>query len=261
MQSLIGYVFSAVAVLLAATSSPAVRAEETHARGILKSMSEYMAGLDTIRFEYDATLDVVTTDGQILGLANSGMAELMRPDKFRATRNGGYAALEVVLNKDEIYVAAHHAGIYVQAPVTGGLDGMFDLLRQQHGFILPAADLLGTDAYGVLMSEVTDVKDLGVGMIRGQLCDHLAFRTPEVDWQIWIAASGVPYPCRFVIATHTFQQGPRYTLDIRNWQSDITLNADRFSISTPDNLRAETTDALKSAVTEFPAHFMIGANQ
>ena len=62
------------------------------------------------------------------------------------------------------------------------------------------------DVSGVLMSEVTDVKDLGVGMIRGQLCDHLAFRTPEIDWQIWIAATGDPYPCRLVIATHTFQR-------------------------------------------------------
>ncbi|MGA9253619.1 MAG: DUF2092 domain-containing protein [Roseobacter sp.] len=261
MKFLSGFILAAAAGLLALTTPLAARADETQARDILKSMSDYLAAAETLSFDYDATLDVVTTDGQILGIASSGMAALSRPDKFRATREGGYSALEVTLDQDVMSVAARHAGVYVQAPVTDGLDGMFDLLREQHGFILPAADLLSDNAYDVLMADVTDVKDLGTGMIRGQLCDHLAFRTPEVDWQIWIAATDQPYLCRFVIITPTFEQGPRYTLDISNWQSDITLPADSFSFAPPDDLRMTTTEQLQAAANEFPDHFMIGASQ
>lgn len=50
-------------------------------------------------------------------------------------------------------------------------------------------------------------------MIRGQECDHLAFRTAEVDWQIRIAQGDVPYPCRFVITTKTIAGWPEYTLE------------------------------------------------
>ena len=47
-------------------------------------------------------------------------------------------------------------------------------------------DLLMSDMYGQLRPEVVDAKDLGSGVIDGVECDHLAFRTKEVDWQIWI---------------------------------------------------------------------------
>ena len=49
---------------------------------------------------------------------------------------------------------------------------------------LLAADLLLSNAYDELMSDVVDVKDLGSGVVGGIECDYLAFRTKEVDWQI-----------------------------------------------------------------------------
>jgi hypothetical protein len=49
-----------------------------------------------------------------------------------------------------------------------------------------------SDAYSQLMAEVTDTKDLGSGVIDGVECDHLAFRTEQADWQIWIAQGSRP---------------------------------------------------------------------
>jgi hypothetical protein len=72
------------------------------------------------------------------------------------------------------------------------------MLRDKYHRPVPAADLLMSDPYKELMPLVTDVKDLGSGVIHGIECDHLAFRTKEVDWQIWIAQGARPYPCRYV---------------------------------------------------------------
>ena len=58
------------------------------------------------------------------------------------------------------------------------------------------------------MADVIDVKDLGSGVIGGVECDHLAFRTKEVDWQIWIAQGNRPYPCRYVITSSKVAQAP-----------------------------------------------------
>ena len=44
------------------------------------------------------------------------------------------------------------------------------------------------------MADVTDVKDLGSGVIGGVECDHLAFRAKDTDWQIWIAQGEEPIP-------------------------------------------------------------------
>jgi hypothetical protein len=51
-----------------------------------------------------------------------------------------------------------------------------------------------SNVYDQLMPEVVDAKDLGSGVIGGVECDHLAFRTKEVDWQIWIAEGAVRIP-------------------------------------------------------------------
>ena len=76
---------------------------------------------------------------------------------------------------------------------------------------IPGADLLMSNIYDQLMPEVVDTKDLGSGVIGGVECDHLAFRTKEVDWQIWIAQGSRPYPCRYVITSTQINGSPQYT--------------------------------------------------
>ena len=71
--------------------------------------------------------------------------------------------------------------------LSGTIDHLVDELRDKYHRPVPGADLLLSNVYEQLMPGVTNVKDLGSGVIGGIECDHLAFRTEEVDWQIWIA--------------------------------------------------------------------------
>jgi hypothetical protein len=73
------------------------------------------------------------------------------------------------------------------------------LARSTRWKSVPGADLLLSNVYDALMPDVVDVKDLGSGVIDGKECNHLAFRTKELDWQIWIAEGDRLYPCRYVI--------------------------------------------------------------
>ena len=77
--------------------------------------------------------------------------------------------------------------LYAQIEAPGTIDKLVDVLRNKYHRPVPAADLLMADPYEELMPHVTDAKDLGSGITHSVECDHLAFRTKEVDWQIWIA--------------------------------------------------------------------------
>ncbi len=241
-------------------SSPAI-ADENDARQILKSMSDYLASEQQFSFDYDTTLEVVTTENQKLGIASSGTVVMQRPDKIHATRAGGFADLEMVFDGQKFNLLGKHAAVYVQIPVSGGIDAMIDSLRNDYGFALPAADLLASAPYDALMSEVIDVKDLGAGVIRGQLCDHLAFRTPDVDWQIWIAVDGRPRPCRFVITTHTLAQGPQYTIDILDWRTDIDIDENTFDFEPPTMASELDLQNLMDVFSELPEHYEQGETQ
>ena len=167
-------------------------ADEAQAKSILKAMSDYIASQKAISFDFDSYLEVVTKQDQKLGLASSGTVTLNRPDKLRATRTGGFANVELVFDGKTLTLLGKSAKAYAQVDVRGTIDHLVDELRNKYQRPVPAADLLMSDPYGQLMPEVVDTKDLGSGVIRGVECDHLAFRTNEVDWQIRVAQGKQP---------------------------------------------------------------------
>jgi hypothetical protein len=226
---------SAVVLAFAAAGMATIsvaRADEAQARSLLKAMSDYLAAQKTISFEYDTNLEIVTKQQQKIGLASSGTLALERPDKLRATRTGGFANVEMVFDGKTLSLLGKNANLYAQIEAPGTIDHLVDELRDKYHRPVPAADLLMSD-YKELMPQVTDVKDLGSGVIRGVECDHLAFRTKEVDWQIWIAQGARPYPCRYVITSKKVKGSPQYTIDIRAWKAAGEVASDAFKLEIP----------------------------
>jgi len=228
-------------VLLSATLS----ADEADAKRILKSMSDYLAAQQSFSFNYDANLDIVTPDNQVLGIASSGALSFNRPDKIHATRHGGFADVEMNFDGKTLTVFGKNLGAYAQVEIPGSVDHLIDELKDTYHRPLPAADLLLANSYEVLMHGVEDVKDLGSGVIGGVECDSLAFRTEEVDWQIWIAHGDRPYPCRYVITSKLVANGPQYTVQFSNWKVGGEVAARDFSFKAPAGARQVTIEDLK----------------
>ena len=128
------------------------------------------------------------------------------------------------------------------------------MLRDKYHRPVPAADLLMSDPYKELMPMVTNVKDLGSGVIHGIECDHLAFRTKEVDWQIWIAQGARPYPCRYVITSKKVTGWPQYTLDITGWKTGTEVASDGFKLEIPSGAKKLTADQVPD-LNEIPEIF------
>jgi hypothetical protein len=98
---------------------------------------------------------------------------------------------------------------------------------------LPGTDLLLSDAFDVMMTSVLDGEHIGQGVIDGVECEHLAFRGPDTDWQIWIETGPKPVPRKYVITSKTLAGAPQYTLRIRDWITDAFTDADTFVFKPP----------------------------
>ncbi|MEH6836424.1 MULTISPECIES: DUF2092 domain-containing protein [Falsihalocynthiibacter] len=238
--------------------APTAMADEADADRLLKAMSDYLAATTEFSFDYDATLDVVSVEDQIISFASSGEVALARPDKFHATRVGGFTNIVMNYDGSNFSVLGKDAGVYTQLPISGSIDQLVDTLRESYGQPLPAADLLTTDTYAALMGNVTDVKDFGSGVFAGQECDHLGLRTDEVDLQIWIAQGDQPYPCRYVITTRGEKQGLQYSLNIRDWRTGETLADDAFTFMAPDGATEVSIEDYKEQVSELPDFIRMG---
>ena len=117
--------------------------------------------------------------------------------------------------------------------------------------------MLLSTAYDELMRDVVDVKDLGSGVIGGIACDHLAFRTSEVDWQIWIAQGKHPVPYRFVITSKLVDGGLQYAIQTRNWKMGGAVAAADFQFKNTTKTEKVDLKDLKSA-DDLPDHFVKG---
>lgn len=233
--------------LLAGLASVAVvspvAADEADAKVIFKTMSDFLVGQKAMSFDYDATLEIVTADMQKVGFASSGALTASRPDKVRMTRTGGFADVEMVYDGKTLSAYGKNLNVYAKHPAAGTIDELIDVLRDDFGLEVPAADLLSANPYEVMMSNVKGGDELGTGVIRGKICDHLAFRTADVDWQLWVAQSDKPYPCRFTITSPMTALAPSYSIDFFNWKSGQDVAADDFQLKT-------AADAKEIAVTD-----------
>ena len=245
-------VLAVVGLAWAANTSSGL-AGEADAKKLLKAMSDYLGAQKAISFDYDVNLELVSTQQQKIALASSGNLTLNRPDKLHLTRTGGFANVEMVFDGKTLTLLGKNTNLYTQVEAPGTIDQLVDVLRDKYHRPVPAADLLMSDPYKELMPEVNDAKDLGSGVIHGVECDHLAFRTKDVDWQIWIAQGARPYPCRYVITSKKVAGWPQYTLDIWGWKAGTEVASDGFKLEIP-------ASAKKLAPSEVPELNDIPAN-
>ena len=181
---------------------------------------------------------------------------LRRPDKIRATRSGGFADVEMLFDGKTLTMLGKNANLYAQVDIPGSIDHLIDELKDKYDRPLPAADLLMTDVYGQLMPDVTDIKDLGSGVIGGIECDHFAFRTKEVDWQIWIAQGDRPYPCRYVIKSVRLLMDRNTAFRSGTGRPEIRSRRTILGSKIPPTQRRSTRKIFP--MDDLPKHFMIG---
>jgi hypothetical protein len=245
------------AAMLAA--APA-QAEENEAKSLFMAMSDFLAQQPAISVSFDATVEIVTADLEKVGFASSGALNMSRPDKLRVTRKGGLADVEMVYDGKTLAAYGKNLNVFAKAPFEGGIDGLIETLRFEYGLELPAADLLSASPSEIMMSNVSSAKALGEGVVRGQACDHLAFRTAEADWQIWIAQGDKPFPCRFTITSKMTALAPTYDIQFSGWTSGADVPKDDYQLKTAEGAKEVKFNELEG-LDEVPAPKSEGAAQ
>jgi len=95
------------------------RADESDAKRLLKAMSDYLGSQKAISFDYDVSLELVSTQQQKIALASSGTLTLNRPDKLHLTRTGGFANVEMVFDGKTLTLLGKNTNLYTQVGAPG----------------------------------------------------------------------------------------------------------------------------------------------
>lgn len=247
-----------LAALLA--GAPLAQADENDPRKILKAMTDYVSSQASISAAVDTDIEVITPELQKIQFASSSKLLLSRPNKFRFSRLGGYADVDLVFDGKSVMLHGRHNKVVAQLDAPGTTDQLIDKLRAKLSIEAPGADLLLMNAYDALSSGVLDAKYIGEGVVGGVECDHLAFRNEETDWQIWVERGAKRIPRKYVITSKAVTGAPQYTLVIRDWKTDVAFEPSDFALSPPADAKklpiGEITD-----MDEVPAGVIKGALQ
>jgi hypothetical protein len=219
------------------------RAADDDALKILKAMSDYLASQKAISSDFDSTLEVMTPQGEKIQFNSSGTLLMKRPNEIRATRTGGYADVELLLDGKTATLYGKNLNIYGQMEGIGSIDQLIDALRDR-GMSMPGADLLLGNVYDTLSGDVIEAKHIGRGVIGGVECEHLAFRNQDVDWQLWVQVGEKPIPCKYVITSKAVGMAPEYTLVIRDWKTDVPVDETAFAFKPPEGAKKVDQNAL-----------------
>jgi hypothetical protein len=232
-------VVACVTVALCAAATFAARAQvpgaviDPAAQRLLKASTEFVAGQQRFSVDTRNSLDVVLKSGQKIEFNHTARQWVQRPNKLRAERTGDLVDQVFVYDGKTLTLHNPTAKAFAQVPVPATLEGMLDFARDRLDVVAPAGDLVYKDAYTILMDGVTEGFVVGKAVIEGVRCDHLAFRAPHVDWQIWIQEGAQPLPRRLLITTRDQPNAPQFSITMTRWNLNPQIGPRTFDFVAP----------------------------
>jgi hypothetical protein len=222
---------AAAALSLAAQAQPEGRNPE--AQRLLKASTDFLASQQRISIETRNSLEVVLKSGQKIEFNHKATLSVQRPNKLRAERTGDLVEQLFIYDGKALTLYSPGTKAYATVAAPATLEGMLDFARTTLDIVAPAGDLIYKNAYEVLMENATQSFVVGKAVIEGVRCDHLAFRTPITDWQIWIQEGAQPLPRKMVITTRDMVNAPQFSVTATKWNLQPRFNASTFAFTPP----------------------------
>ena len=214
---------------LAVQAQPAGIAPE--AQRLLKASTDFVASQKQFSAETRNTLEVVLKSGQKIEFNHVARMSAQRPNKLRAERTGDLVNQVFLYDGKTLTLYNPQEKVFAQVPAPDTLEGMLEFARTKLDIVAPAGDLIFKNAYERLMDGVTDGFVVGKAVIEGVRCDHLAFRAPQVDLQIWIQEGAQPLPRKFVITTRDLDNAPQFAVTVTKWNLKPTFGPQTFAFT------------------------------
>jgi hypothetical protein len=221
------------------TTLPAGPKVEKDADKILKAMSDYLTQMQTFSYKSKGTFEIVGEDNKKTQQTYNSEVYVKRPNKMRANAKNENRDAAVYYDGKQFTVLGKNANMYAQAAAPPTLDAALDSARERFLMDPPGSDLLYTYPYKGLMELVTEGKELKEDRVNGKSCKHLAFKSKEVDWEIWVQKDGEPLPLKYKIISKNDPGSPEFTVEFSDWKKgDGAQFADKqFAFVPPANAK------------------------
>jgi hypothetical protein len=214
-----------------------VQGVDPRADQLLRASTAYLSGQKQFRLSTRTTFEVVLKSGQKVQLDSTGTTTVQRPNKLFAERTSDQVTQRFYYDGKTFTIFDPGRGEYASVAAPDTLEAMMDFAREKLDVVAPAGDFIYANAYEVLMNGVTSGFVVGKSIVEGVRCDHLAFRAPDLDFQVWIQEGARPLPRKFVITTLDVQHAPQIEVVVTRWDLSPALSARTFGFAAPSGAK------------------------
>ena len=202
---------------------------------LLREMSAYLSAATAFTFHADVTYDNVVDDSQMIQYGGTAEVAVRRPDRLRAEYRGDERRSSVVIDGRTATIHDLEMNVYsvTEVPEGEGLDAAIDHIFDEYGFTVPITDFVYADPYDALTGFVDSGFWVGLSLVDGTRCHHLAFSQETIDWQIWIEDGPRPVPRKLVITYKDEPGAPQYTARLSRWDLQPRLSNHYFEFHPP----------------------------
>ena len=164
-----------------------------------------------------------------------GNVFVRRPDGIRLDREGDNGRQSAYYDGKHLTVFNQEKGFYAQSEVPSSIEPMLDFANEKLGMVFPLADLLFTDSYSALTTDLESGFYVGEHSVQGTPCHHLAFRQSSgLEWQLWVEQGVRAWPRKLVIRHAEQPEIPRYQAILSQWDAAPKIPSGLFGFQVPN---------------------------
>ncbi len=203
---------------------------------ILRQMSDFLASTQSFGFTAHELIDEVE-EGQRIQYSNSRSMLVRRPDRIATEAYGDLVNRSVWYDGKSFTLLDREFNTYIQVPAPNSIDALLDEIEEQLEVVIPLGEVLSEDVYQALTPQIRQAQYLGLHQVRGIECHHIIFTQDDLDWQLWVEASGTPVPRKIVIVYKQEPGIPQYSAVISEWDFTVATTDELFEFRPPEGAR------------------------
>jgi len=216
----------------AGAAQPAANAVDPASIQALKDMGAYLQTLKRFGVSTEVTGENVLADGQKLQHTATADMDVVRPNKIRVLMKSARNERQLTYDGKTLSLHTPAQKYYGTLELEGTLGDVIERLEGQYGMQIPLDDLFRFGTPAAQFDRIESAMNAGQDFVDGDLCDHYAFRSGKVDWQIWIAAGSKPLPRKIVVTNRADEARPQ-SVQMIDWNLKPTFKDAVFKFTPP----------------------------
>src|SRR5262245_14341025 len=208
--------------------------EAAKAKGdaMLMEMSKNMSGVQTFAYTADERRQNPGVNGAKGERKATRQVIVRRPNNLAFTGKGDSGDTAGWYDGKQITLVSHRDKVWARGPMPPTLDEALDYLSAEYDVQMPTADLLYSSPYDAFMTKDTTGGWVDTQKIGDRACEHLAYRQPVVDWEIWLSTDRA-LPCQLKVTYKQNQGQPSTTVTYHGLETPQVTDA-TFNAQVPD---------------------------